>query len=50
MSGVEIEFSVTNGNIEDAEEEETETDQTDASQRQRNDAVRGMVTISAQPQ
>jgi hypothetical protein len=44
LSGVDIEFSAADGNIDEAEEEDTETEQTDTSQ-QRTEAVSGMDTI-----
>jgi hypothetical protein len=44
LSGVNIEFSGADGNIDEAEEEDTETEQPDTS-RQRTEAVRGMDTI-----
>jgi hypothetical protein len=45
VSGVEIEFSVADGNIDEPEEEDTETEQTPDIFRQGNDAVRGMTTL-----
>jgi hypothetical protein len=44
LSGVDIEFSAADGNIDEAEEEDTETEQADTSQ-QRTEAVSGMDTI-----